>query len=194
MMQTGFITPDRHADGQSRSALRFFATVVAALALAGAVAVLLITTLGRPATPGTHFPPAFFVSTLLLFSGSYGLRKAIRFVRMERQREFRRWLMISLMFGSLFVGVQIYAMACLMPHNRTPDAASTGVTAFVLALASLHAMHFTVAMLFLSLVTVRTFADRYDHEYYWGVKACAWFWHALGIVWIAILAVFAITA
>ena len=53
---------------------------------------------------------------------------------------------------------------------------------------------FVVATLFLSLVAVRTFADRYDHEYYWGVSVVAWFWHALGIVWLAILAVFAIAA
>ena len=68
------------------------------------------------------------------------------------------------------------------------------MTAFVLALASLHAMHVIVATLFLSLVTVRTFAERYDHEYYWGVSVVAWFWHGLGIVWLAILAVFAIAA
>jgi len=37
-------------------------------------------------------------------------------------------------------------------------------------------------------VTVQALADRYDHEYYWGVTLCAWFWHALGLVWCVILA------
>ena len=71
--------------------------------------------------------------------------------------------------------------------NHTPFVA-------IVMLAALHGMHFVVAVLFLSYVTVRALADRYDHEYYWGVSVAAWFWHALGVVWIGILAVFAIAA
>jgi heme/copper-type cytochrome/quinol oxidase subunit 3 len=51
----------------------------------------------------------------------------------------------------------------------------------------LHGMHFVVALLFLCHITVQAMADRYDHEYYWGVTVCAWFWHALGVAWVAIL-------
>lgn len=193
-MQTQYLTPDRHADGQSRAALRFFATASGVVLLSASIAATLFALFGTPTGPGVLFPPAFVASTLLLFSGSVALTKAVRYVRIERQLMFRRWLVAGLVLGALFVGVQTYALACLMPQDRTAQAASTGVTAFVLALASLHAMHFIVATLFLSLVTVRSFADRYDHEYYWGVSVCSWFWHALGIVWVAILAVFAIAA
>jgi hypothetical protein len=42
-------------------------------------------------------------------------------------------------------------------------------------------------------VTLGALADRYDHEYFWGVSLCAWFWHALGIVWVCILIVFVIS-
>jgi hypothetical protein len=58
---------------------------------------------------------------------------------------------------------------------------------------ALHAMHFTLALMFLVWVTLGAFADRYDHEYFWGVVVCAWFWHALGIAWGCILIVFAIS-
>jgi heme/copper-type cytochrome/quinol oxidase subunit 3 len=40
-------------------------------------------------------------------------------------------------------------------------------------------------------VTLSAFADRYDHEYCWGVSFAAWCWHVLGVVWLAILFVFA---
>ena len=56
--------------------------------------------------------------------------------------------------------------------------------------AVLHVLHFTVAMMFLVYVMLRSFQDRYDHEYYFGVTVCTWFWHVLGIVWVAILLVF----
>lgn len=192
--QTEFVTPDRHADGQARNAVRFFATASGVVLLATTVALLLLAVFGIPNGPGRLFPAAMWGSTGLLFAGSYSLSRAVRYVRVEKQRPFRRWLLSGLAIAGLFVGVQAYALACMLPHDRTAQAASTGVTAFVLALTVMHAMHVIVASLFLSLVTVRTFADRYDHEYYWGVSICAWFWHALGIVWLAILAVFAIAA
>ena len=66
------------------------------------------------------------------------------------------------------------------------------MTPFVLMLAALHALHLSVALLFLAFVGTRAGADRYDHEYHWGVRFCAWFWHALGIAWLLILAIFAI--
>jgi cytochrome c oxidase subunit III len=192
--QTEFVTPDRHADGQARAAVRFFLTAAGVLLLASLVALLALILFGKPREPERLFPRAFWVSTLLLGAGSYSLSRAVRYVRIERQRPFRRWLVTGLIMASLFIGVQAYGLASMLPHERTPQAASTGVTAFVMALTAMHAMHVIVASLFLSLVSVRTLADRYDHEYYWGVSVCAWFWHALGSIWLAILAVFAIAA
>ena len=164
------------------------------LLTASLVTLLLLGLFGRPSGPGRLFPPAFWFSTALLAGGSYSLARAVRYVRIERQRPFRQWLLSGLLLAALFVGVQSYGLACLIPQDRTAQAASTGVTAFVMALAGMHAMHVVVATLFLSLITVRTFADRYDHEYYWGVSVCTCLWHALGVIWIAILAVFAIAA
>ena len=60
------------------------------------------------------------------------------------------------------------------------------------AFALLHGVHFIVALLFVVFVFLRAFADRYDHEYSWGVTFCAWFWHALGIAWLAIMTAFLI--
>ncbi len=57
--------------------------------------------------------------------------------------------------------------------------------------AGLHGVHFVIALLFVAWITVNAFADRYDHEYFGSVTFCAWFWHALGIVWMAILTLFA---
>lgn len=185
--------PGRHAAGQSRQAVWFFLTGSAVLGLGVGLACLLARWLGRPARiPEVWFPPAFGVSTLLLLAGSVALQGALRAVRRERQRAFRRWLLAGLAAGTLFVGVQAYGLWTLLPAERAAEEASLGVTPFVLMLAALHALHLSVALLFLSFVATRAFADRYDHEYYWGVRFCGWFWHALGVAWMLILAIFAI--
>ena len=99
----------------------------------------------------------------------------------------------TLAAGTLFVGIQSFGLWCLIMQQR-PEDASTGVNAFIVMLAALHGLHFVVALMFLSYVTIKGFAARYDHEYYWGVQICTWFWHALGVIWLAILGVFLITA
>jgi cytochrome c oxidase subunit 3 len=185
--------PDRHAAGESRQAVRFFLTGTAVATIGAALAFLLKSIFGRPAQiPEVWFPPAFGVSTVLLGGGSVALQRALYFVRRERQHSFRRWLVIALAAGTLFVGVQGYGLWTLLPAERVSEEASLGVTPFVLMLAALHALHLSVALLFLAFVATRAWADRYDHEYHWGVRFCAWFWHALGVAWLLILAIFAI--
>ena len=144
--------------------------------------------LPAPTALPNRFSIAFGLSTLLLLFGSGCMFRAVESVRRERQRPFRRWLLLALAAGTLFVSVQTYALTCLI-RQQPPDEVSTGAAAFVAVFAALHGMHFVVAMLFLCYVTVQALADRYDHEYFWGVTICSWFWHALGIAWLAILVV-----
>lgn len=188
-------TPSRHGDGLIRAAHRFIAVVIGLCTLA-LISCWLISRLpiGWTAPRMQLFPFAFGVSSVLLLIGSVAMSRALHFVRLERQKEFRQSLFMALLVGGMFWGVQTYGLWTLMPHERTAQAAQSGVNAFVVMLAALHGMHFIVAALFLSYVAVRALADRYDHEYYWGVSVAAWFWHALGVVWVGILAVFAIAA
>jgi cytochrome c oxidase subunit III len=182
------------APRRSDFALRFFGMSAALLFAALSLSSVLLALFPVDDRRGpTQFPPAFAVSTLLLFCGSVALWRAIAFVRRERQRPFRRCLMWALLFGTLFVGFQTFALSQLI-HQQPAEDVPTGAGAFVAVAAALHAMHFVVAMLCLVYVTVQALADRYDHEYYWGVTVCAWFWHVLGIAWCVVLAAMAIVA
>jgi cytochrome c oxidase subunit III len=179
---------------RSEFALRFFFVSALLLGLAGGLFALLLRVVPLAMNRGpTQFPRAFVASTLLLMAGSFALSRAHGFVRRERQRSFRLSLVAGLIAGMLFVGVQTYALACLI-RQQPPDEVQTGAGAFVAVMAALHAMHFVVALLCLVFVTVQAYADRYDHEYYWGVTVCTWFWHALGIVWLAVLGVMTIVS
>lgn len=184
--------PSRHAAGQSRQAVLFFLRATLVFGASVVLALGLAAVFGRPAIVEFWFPPAFAVSSLLLLAGSVALTRAVRSVRHERQRSLRRWLTAALAAGTLFMGVQAYGLWTLLPAERAAEQASLGVTPFVLMLSALHALHLTVAVLFLAFVATRAQADRYDHEYHWGVSVCAYFWHALGVAWLFILAIFAI--
>jgi cytochrome c oxidase subunit 3 len=182
----------RHSPGPSKFALRFFASTIGVVALAAGIAKGLVWLSGGRVAQQL-VPPVFWGTTLLLAAGSFELHRAVASVRRERQRPFRRALIAALATGTLFVGLQSYGLWCLLQFPEATDA-QTGIKAFVFMLTFLHGMHFTVALGFLVFITLRALADRYDHEYYWGVAACGYFWHCLGLVWIAILAVFAIAS
>ncbi|MGE5195284.1 MAG: cytochrome c oxidase subunit 3 [Deltaproteobacteria bacterium] len=176
----------------SRMAVRFILVSAGVYAACLSLAAALIHFLPPRVEPGrVVFPPAFWLTTVLLAVGSGCLQYGVSCVRIERQKPFRRSLVIALVSGTLFVGIQIYGLQCLI-RNQRPDEVQTGANAFIVMLGGLHAMHFSLALLFLVWVTLSALADRYDHEYSWGVTVCAWFWHGLGMVWLCILVIFAI--
>lgn len=178
---------------ESGFALRFIFASLAVFGLAGGLAYALIH-FGNTATARSQIlPPAFWLTSALLATGSVALYSASNYVRIEKQRPFRRCLLVALAAGTLFVGFQSYGLACLLSRQNPADVA-TGVNAFIFVFATLHGLHFALALWFLVFVTLRAFADAYDHEYSWGVTVCGWFWHFLGAVWLCILAVFLITA
>lgn len=185
----------RVTENPSAFALRFLVMTAGVFCTAGLLAQLLIH-FARPVFlfPGkSGFPHAFWLSTALLLAGSVMLQGAVFAVRREHQRQFRRLLILSLVSSTLFVAVQIFGLWCLW-QNQRPAEASTGATAFVFVFAALHGLHFSIAILFLVFVTLQAFAERYDHEYYFGVTVCAYFWHFLGAVWMAIFAALGISS
>jgi len=173
-----------------RVAIRFFAAAVLVAGVAGGVTLLLF--VWRPPQPRDDLvlPAAFGATTLLLLVTSFWLHRAVQMVRRERQRPFCRSLLAALATGTLFVGIQVYGLLCLIT-GKHPGEAQTGARPFVFVFAAMHALHVFVALLFLVFVTVQARAGRYDHEYYWGPLVTGWFWHALGFVWLVLLGVMA---
>lgn len=189
------LVPDRHAHDRSQLARQFLLLAIGVIGTAFLLAWGLGELLGKAsaASPWTMvFHPAFAVSSGLLVAGSFCLSRALAEVRRERQAQFRRWLLRAMVAGALFTAVQSYALWAISPSDRGASQASLGVRPFILVLCTLHVLHFLIAVMGLCFVTVQAWADKYDHEYHWGVAVCAGFWHFLGVVWIAVLAVIAI--
>ena len=163
-----------------------------ALSVAGGLAALLAHWSGpMPRFERASIPGAFWFSTLFLICGSLSLHAAVGYIRREKQRPFRICLWLGVISGTLFVGVQSYGLWALVRYFRQGIIGSDELVVgeFAAVFAGLHAIHFLVALLFVIYTTLHALSHRYDHEYYWGIKFCAWFWHLLGIVWGVILAV-----
>lgn len=185
----------RWAEQQSLMARRFFLATVAQALVCLLLALVLARLLGAPpAGDRLRLPAAFQFGTVFLCLGSWYLQAGLGYVKVERQPEFRRALLLALGFAVLFVGVQSYGLWGFVKGTKDYQNPQMNTHGFVFMFAALHAMHFLIAQSVLLWVTLSAFCDRYDHEYYFGVTFAAWFWHALGIAWLAILCVFSIAA
>jgi len=177
--------------GVRQTARRMFVVVPVAVGAAVMMTGTLANVFGLPEQQSTaSLPGAFVFSTLVLALGSMALEQARARVKRELQSAFRRSLLISLLLTVVFSGVQSYGIWCLLRMAGSPTETQTGVFGFLFVFVFLHAMHVSVAELFVIFVTLQAFVNRYDHEYHWGVTVCAWFWHVLGVAWLAILFVF----
>ncbi|GAB4135604.1 MAG: cytochrome c oxidase subunit 3 [Planctomycetaceae bacterium] len=176
---------------QGRFAVWFFQAGLVAVASSMFLSWALLRWLPPQPNDSLALPSAFLVTTVLLIAISVFLHGALQNVRLEKQRRFRSQMRMALLLGVMFIGVQGYGIVDLLQEN-SPETASTSSLGFVAVFTALHILHVSVALLFLVYVTLKSHLDRYDHEYYWGVTVCAYFWHALGVVWLCILAVFAI--
>jgi heme/copper-type cytochrome/quinol oxidase subunit 3 len=181
---------------QSQFALRFFGLSAGLFLAAGLIAWVLSRLIEPPHAPGQFIIPlAFAFSTVFLVLCSAVQVRALAAVRRERQRKFRKNMLWALAYGTAFVGVQVFGMWCVVQNLRAiqnAGEAQLGATALVIAAAAMHALHVVVALLLLTLVTLRGLNDRYDHEYSFGVMGCSWVWHGLGIMWIFILGAFVV--
>lgn len=144
----------------------------------------------RLALGSVELPGALWLSTALMLAGSVTMHRALRAVRLERQREFRNWLVATLALAGAFLAVQAPSMAVLLArHWRTAGASNVATYGLVITLIFVHALHVIGGMVALGTVAAGAFRGRYDHESHGPVRHATVYWHFLDAVWIAMYAV-----
>jgi len=178
---------------RTSKAKRFFwASILVASLAAGSAWTLLTLFPANAKLDSTGIPSAFWASSIFLFFTSVVLQYGHHAVTQEQQRLFRKAMLVAVCCAVAFLVTQSLAIHRLIVRQNA-ELVSVDANGFVLTFVALHAMHVMVAVLVLVYVTVEGFADRYDHEYHWGVTACTGFWHGLGMAWCFILAAIVIS-
>lgn len=139
--------------------------------------------------PGS-LPPILWISTATLLIGGHFLRRAIYFIRREKQQLFVNRLTWAFVFSLLFCLFQTKGLSeLLISHRQLPSENATGIASIIL-LIFLHTCHFLVGVITLGYVLYHAKQGRYDHEYYNGVKLSAIYWRFLDIIWLVMMAMF----
>jgi cytochrome c oxidase subunit III len=184
-----------------------FALFIASLAMffGGCVVFYVVLVAGLKASPSNavsaftyrplDLPSSFWFSTLLLLVTSVLLHQASRRVAREKQRPFLIYLHAGLVTAIGFLLVQWLGMSHLL-HEHYAYMEQQGLTRLYgvcFSFSLIHALHVLGGVVFIAFVLVQGHRGVYDHERHWAVDHCAWYWHFLDIVWIAMLAMFVLT-
>ena len=129
----------------------------------------------------------FLLSTLCLLVISGLVHMATRAIRREKRLLTSMLLLISGITAVVFMGLQFDAMSEMLQGPAMNNGTGKGVAGMVVVLAILHAVHVAGGVVALTVVAIRSWLGRYDHERHWPVDFAAQYWHFLDVVWLCML-------
>ncbi len=138
-------------------------------------------------------PSMFLISTACLLVISGLVHAATRAIRREKRLMTSVLLMISGVTAVVFMGLQFDAMSEMFAGPALDAGTGKGVAGMVVVLALLHAAHVAGGVVALTVVAIRSWLGRYDHERHWPVDFAAQYWHFLDVVWLCMLLAFCLT-
>jgi len=131
-----------------------------------------------------HLPPVLWLSTFLIVVSSATIHYAGLSIALERQRAFRNAMLATFCLALAFLFVQTPALVSLIRQQHTLVQTDIRFYFIIFILIVLHALHVIGGIIPLSVVTVRGFRGRYDHESHHAITYLALYWHFLDIIWL----------
>ena len=121
------------------------------------------------------------INTVILLLSGYTMFRALRAIWTDRQRELRRWLLITGILGSIFLIVQGTEWFRLVHDGLTLSSGVYGSIFYVLI--GCHALHVLGAVLWLLSVLVLAATGRFSANCHIGVEVCAIYWTFVVALW-----------
>lgn len=138
---------------------------------------------GQPWMPeGQELPVAVAgANSVILLSSSLTMHWALEGIKNNNRQALKTGLLLTVLLGATFLGVQIseYAHLGFLPKD------SAQASAFF-SLTGLHGAHVAVGLIILLVVTRRAFKGHYgpEKDKHWGVEIPGVYWHFVDVMWI----------
>ena len=124
------------------------------------------------------------VSTFILLMSSVAMVMGLHFVQRGLRNKATLWLFLTALFGSIFLGFQVYEFTHFVHAGLTPQTNLFGSTFFVLT--GFHGAHVTVGVLYLMTLTVMSHLGRLGPQKALNVELAGLYWHFVDVIWIVI--------
>jgi heme/copper-type cytochrome/quinol oxidase subunit 3 len=131
--------------------------------------------------------PVTAFNTFLLICSSVSMVKAFAAIAAGDQRRLRLWLVVTVIMGASFVGVQAYEYSELVGHGFVPSGGLFPSTFYTMT--GFHGFHVSVGVICMSFVTWKAFRGKYTAQDYRGVEVIGLYWHFVDLVWIILFTI-----
>jgi nitric oxide reductase NorE protein len=124
------------------------------------------------------------INTALLISGSWCVVRAVQAVKLDASAAGTRWLLAALACGSGFVVIKVLEFSDKAQAGI--DLSTNTFYMFYILLAGFHFFHVLAAMVFLTILLVKTRARHYGQRNHHALETGAAFWHMVDLLWIVL--------
>ena len=138
------------------------------------------------------------LNTGVLLLSSFTMVMAVRAAQLGQQRAIVMFLILTLLFGGIFLGVKAYEWNEKFEEHHIPGQAAfhlDGVLpgdqghaqlffSIYFAMTGLHALHMVIGVGILLTLIVQARKGRFSASYYTPVDVAGLYWHFVDIIWI----------
>ena len=124
------------------------------------------------------------INTALLITGSWCVVRAVQAVKQDASGPGARWLLAALVCGSGFVVIKLMEFAAKAQAGI--DLSTNTFYMFYILLTGFHFFHVLAAMVFLTILLVKTRAGHYGQHNHHALETGAAFWHMVDLLWIVL--------
>jgi cytochrome c oxidase subunit 3 len=135
-----------------------------------------------------RLPGSLWISTLVILLASVTIQRAVSAARLGAVAMLRSQLLMTLLLGLVFIGLQTWAWFQVWQQLRAAATAAGPYQKLFYVLTGLHAVHVLGGLAPLAVTVRRAFAGAYVPSNHPGVRYCAMYWHFLDGVWCVLFA------
>lgn len=124
------------------------------------------------------------INTALLITGSWCVVRAVQAVKQDASKAGAWWLLAALACGGGFVVIKLMEFSAKAQAGI--DLSTNTFYMFYILLTGFHFFHVLAAMVFLTILLVKTRAGRYGRHNHHALETGAAFWHMVDLLWIVL--------
>jgi len=137
-------------------------------------------------------------NTFILICSSVSMVLALAAIQRGDRRGLSRWLLVTVLVGATFLGIQIYEYYGLMKHHLYPvGISSTGhftpdVSLFAscfFTMTGFHGAHVAAGVVMLTCLFFQSLRGTYTRSHHSSVELVGLYWHFVDLVWIILFTV-----
>jgi cytochrome c oxidase subunit 3 len=133
-------------------------------------------------------PVWFTASTILMLISSGTMQLALKSFRERVMRNYRLWMLVTLLLGVAFVASQWIGFQELWSKQVTFQGAGAGQ--FLYVIFGLHALHVLAGVIVLIIMAIRSFSGAVKNYSPVPVEIAATYWHFVDLLWIYLFVFF----